>query len=478
MRCAIPSDIRSMLSGGAEIASDYIQLNIGSDIALLKGIAKAVLERGAEDKNFIARYSFGFEDYQQDLLATDWKTIVTACGVAQTTIEAIATLYSQSKHTVFSWAMGMTHHQHGVGNVESIANLALLRGMIGKPHAGLLPLRGHSNVQGLGSVGVTPVLKQHIFEHLEKNLGLRLPTDLGLDTMACMHAAHRGDIDLAFLLGGNLYSSNPNRDYAEHALNHIKSKVFLTTTLNVGHIFGISEEVIILPVVARDEEQQATTQESMFNFVRLSDGGITRLDNARSEVEIICDLASAILDKALIDFSTFKTHRNIRKAIAVTIPGFEKLGTLDETRSEFHIPGRTLHTPSFPTSEGKVHFRVVTLPKNPRTSEEFHLMTVRSDGQFNSIIYEEYDRLRGQNERWIVLMNVQDMEELNLKLNDGVTLFNDVGRMENVKVRPFEIMPGNLIAYYPEANVLIPSEVDAISKTPAFKLATVRLLKT
>ncbi len=476
VRFAIPSDIRSMLTGGSEIASHYIQPHIGGDIALLKGIAKAVLESGATDKEFITQNTQGFDSYQQDILATDWDTIVAHCGVTRTTIETIAAIYSQSKQTIFSWSMGITHHQHGVSNVESIVNLALLRGMVGKPQAGLLPLRGHSNVQGIGSLGVAPILKQNLAEQIEKHLGLTLPTKPGLDTMASIHAAYRGDIDLALLLGGNLYASNPNSAYAERALGRIQFKTFLSTTLNLGHIFGVDEEVVILPVAARDEEPQPTTQESMFNFVRFSSGGIKRLNNVRSEVDIICDLASAVLDKSPLDFSQFKSYPNIRKAIAATVPGFAQLDTIDETKNEFCVTGRTLHTPSFTTSNGKAHFRVVAIPVNSRNSDEFQLMTVRSEGQFNSIIYEEHDLFRGQSERWVVLMNEQDIERLGLKPNDRVTLVNDTGRMEHVKVSPFDIKRGNLMAYYPEANVLIPTEVDTRSKTPAFKSVTVRVL--
>ena len=162
---------------------------------------------------------------------------------------------------------------------------------------------------------------------------------------------------------------------------------------------------------------------------------------------------------------------------AAAVPGFTQLDTIDETKSEFCVTGRTLHTPSFATIDGKAHFQVVAIPDKSINLDEFQLMTVRSEGQFNSIIYEEHDLFRGQKERWTVLMNRQDIERLGLKPNDCVSLVNDTGRMENVKVSPFDITPGNLMAYYPEANVLIPTEVDMRSKTPAFKSVTVRILK-
>src|SRR5207247_1120387 len=188
-----------------------------------------------------------------------------------------------AKNVVFGWTMGITHHEHGVAGVQAIVNLALLRGMVGRPRAGLLPIRGHSNVQGMGSVGMTPNLKQQIFDNLEKILNVALPRSPGLDTMACMHAADNGTVRSAFCLGGNLFGSNPDSKFAHLALSKLDVVVYLNTTLNTGHAWGLGRETIILPVLARDEEPEPTTQESMFNFVRLSDGGPARLDGPRGE---------------------------------------------------------------------------------------------------------------------------------------------------------------------------------------------------
>src|SRR5581483_1221886 len=162
-----------------------------------------------------------------------------------------------------------TQHEHGVANVAAIVNLALLRGMVGRPHAGLLPIRGHSNVQGIGSVGVAPVLKEAIFRKLEARLGVKLPTTPGRDTMACMKAADAGEARAALCLGGNLFGSNPDASFAARALGKLELITYLNTTLNTGHAWGRGRETLVLPVLARDEEPGATTQESMFNYVRL-----------------------------------------------------------------------------------------------------------------------------------------------------------------------------------------------------------------
>jgi molybdopterin-dependent oxidoreductase alpha subunit len=476
VRFSIPSSARSMISRGTNIAGTYLQPHIGGDIALLKGIAKAVLEKGGADESYAARYTNGFESYTNDLIHTSWKEIVETSGIEKDKIEAVADHYVRSEKVIFAWAMGITHHDHGVENVESIVNLALLRGMAGRKHAGLLPLRGHSNVQGIGSVGVTPVLKEKIMNNLEQLLGVKLPSAPGMDTMACMDAAYEHKIDTAFLMGGNLYASNPDSTFSEEALNRIPFKVFLNTTLNQGHLFGVDEEVVILPVAARDEEKQSTTQESMFSFIRLSDGGIVRLNNVRSENDIICDIAIGVLEEKQVKFSAYKQHNNVRQAIAAAIPGFEKIEDIGTTKKEFQISGRILHEPEFPTADKKANFKTIPIPALKGEKEEFRLMSIRSEGQFNSIVYEEYDLFRAQKERWIVLMNPTDIQKLGIREDDFVTLENATGRMEKLKVKAYDIRAGNLATYYPEANILIPKTTDSRSKTPSFKAVAVKVI--
>ena len=477
VRFAIPSDVRSMVLGGSPIASDYIQPNIGGDIALLKGIAKVIIKTSLYNTEFIRDHTNGYDAYSKDVLETSWEDIVQSSGIRQEVIEKIAAIYCRSKSTVFAWSMGITHHKHGVDNVESIVNLALLRGMVGRKYAGLLPLRGHSNVQGIGSVGVTPALKEQVFKNIQEQLAVKLPEKQGMDTMACMEAAYDNKISCAFLLGGNLYGSNPDSKFAELALSRIPFKVYLNTTLNIGHVFGNDQEVVILPCAARDEEYQPTTQESMFNFVRKSDGGIVRLDNVRPETDIICDLASRVLNNGSLRFNNFKKHRNIREAIAKTIPGFEKLTQLEHSKDEFQIEGRTFHQPYFNTKDKKGNFQVVNLPEATNMGTlDFKLMTVRSEGQFNTIVYEEKDLFRGQNDRWVVMMNPKDMVRLSLKEGDKVSLSNETGRMDKLVLREFDVKEGNLMAYFPEANCLVPSTIDKRSKTPGFKSVIVRVI--
>jgi molybdopterin-dependent oxidoreductase alpha subunit len=473
---SVPSDVRSLLFG-SPIASLYLQPHIGGDIPLLMGMSKVLLERGLVTQEFIAHSTEGFEDFAHGVAETSWQAITTASGVEQADIVRAADLYARSRRTVFGWTMGITHHEHGVDNVRAIVNLALLRGMVGQPGAGLLPIRGHSNVQGMGSVGVTPQLKQEIIDRLESLLQVQLPRSPGLDTMACMQAAGRGELKSALCLGGNLFGSNPDARFAQQALAKLQLVAYLSTSLNSGHAWGRGQATLILPVLARDEEPEPTTQESMFSFVRLSDGGKERLRGPRSEIEIIATLAERVLGPSSpLDWSAFRKHRRVQEVIAKVIPGYQALSDIIATRQEFHIPGRRLSTAKFPTASGRARFKGVAIPRHAGAVEQLRLMTVRSEGQFNTVVYEEEDIYRGQDRRNVILMNSHDIARLGLHVDQEVTVRSAVGVMHGIRVRAFDIRAGNALMYYPEANVLVPTTTDPESRTPAFKNVLVEVV--
>jgi molybdopterin-dependent oxidoreductase alpha subunit len=437
-----------------------------------------VLENGNHDLPFIDGHTEGFDAFRGGIESLSWGDIVEASGVARETIGRAAAMYARARQAVFGWTMGITHHLHGVENVQMIANLALLRGMVGRPHAGLMPIRGHSNVQGVGSVGVTPQLKQALLERFEKRLGVTVPASPGLDTMACVEAAGRGEMQAALCLGGNLFGSNPDAAFAARALQRLDRIAYLSTTLNTGHAWGTAKETLILPVLPRDEEPQPTTQESMFSFVRLSDGGAARHPGPRSEVAVLSALGRQLLgDGGAVSWSRLESHQRIRELIADLIPGLEPLGSIDATRREFHIAGRRLDAPVFPTASGRARFHAVGLPAAPDVEgRRFRLMTVRSEGQFNTVVYEEHDDYRGQARRDVVLISEPDMRRLGVRADQRVTVKSAAGELRGQLLRPYDIRPGSLLMYYPEANVLVPRSVDPRSKTPAFKSVEVELV--
>jgi len=475
-RFAVPSDPVSLLFP-SRTSDLYLQPHIGGDIALLTQLAKMLLEDGAHDESFITAHTEGFDAWRNHIRAQSDDALRKRSGVPDDLVRKAADMLRASRATIFAWAMGLTHHDHGVGNVQAIGNLALVRGMIGRPGAGLLPLRGHSNVQGIGSVGVTPVLKQAIFDGIERHFGVTLPTAPGMDTLASMERAHAGGTRLALCLGGNLYGSNPDAHFAAEAFRKIDMTVYLSTTLNTGHAWGTGRETIILPVLARDEEPQPTTQESMFSFVRLSAGGPPRHEGPRSEVETIADIAHETLgsDRG-IDWQGLRQHREIRKAIAAAVPGYEPVGDIDDTKKEFHIAGRALHARDFPTASRRAHFHVVPVPPLMADGPDtLRLMTMRSEGQFNTVVYEDEDRYRGQERRDVILMAEADITRMGLKPDQPVTVRSETGMMQGILVRPFAIPAGNAAMYYPEANVLVPRRADPASRTPAFKSFIVRI---
>ncbi|MBX7134528.1 MAG: FdhF/YdeP family oxidoreductase [Fimbriimonadaceae bacterium] len=471
----VPSKPTSLLFG-SEIASHYVQPKIGGDIALMAGIAKCLVETGAIDVEYVNSNTEGLQDLSDFVSGLDWSTIERSSGVSQQEIREIAQIYATSQRTIFAWTMGITHHEHGVQNVQWIVNLALLRGMVGKPGAGVMPIRGHSNVQGLGSVGVTPRIAKQAVEGLTK-LGISMPDFTGYDTMAAMEAAHQGNVDFTLCLGGNLFGSNPDAQYATEAIGKIDTVVYLSTALNTGHAWGLGKNTLILPVLARDEESDSTTQESMFNFVRLSDGGPRRWEGPRSEVEIIAEVGYRLFGSdGALDWEKLKEHDNIRALIAKLIPGYSQVEKIGETKEEFQIPGRTMHTPKFVRPNGRAAFHPHLLPDAlPLMENQVRLMTIRSEGQFNTVVYEEEDVYRGQERRDVILLNPDEMARMGFKENQPLDVSSECGEMRAILARPFDIAPGCAAMYYPEANILVGRTVDPRSKTPAFKSVIVNL---
>ena len=472
VRFASPGNVRSMIAGGNEVASLFVQPHVGGDVALLSGVAKYLIQNEVIDKRFIEDHTDGFKEFHAFITELDWNSIVRESGVQKKIIEQVAEAYLASEKTVFAWGMGLTHHMNGTENIEAISNLALLRGMIGGEGKGLLPLRGHSNVQGVGSMGFTPALKDKMFQAIEQKYEITLPTSKGMDTLACVQAAEKGEIDFAFLLGGNLHAANPDSKFSKSAMNKIPFKVMINSTLNETHLNGVEGENIVLPIRVRDEEKQPTTQESMFNFLRMSDGGFNRIESLLSEVEIVTRIAIEVLGKRDVDFSPFLKHENIRSAISEIVPGFEKLAEIDQSKQEFHISGRKIDQPRFKTTDGKAHFRVPRLTNwTARSSDRkyFVLTSVRSEGQFNTIVYDEADRYRNQTHRNVLFMSEQDLRSKGMHAGELVDVESDVGKMTGLELAEFDIKPGNVMTYFPEANVLVPQANDPRSKTPSFK---------
>lgn len=473
-RFRLPSDARSFLVG-SDVSDLYLQPHIGGDIALSVALLKGIIERDAVDDAFVDSATEHWDDVHAHVDEITWTQLVDASGVPKEQIDAAVDMIVSAPSAIFMWAMGLTHHAYGTDNVRALGNIALARGFLGRPGSGLMPIRGHSNVQGIGSVGVSPTMKSAFAKAMEDIYGIDAGLPPGLDTFASMNAAHRGEIDAALMLGGNLWASNPDSPWASEALARIGTVVSLTTKLNQGHVRGRGATTLILPVLARDEEQQATSQESMFNYVRLSDGGDPNVSGEmRSEVAVLADLAHRILPDDRFDWHDITSHDALRQSIARTVPGYSEAAEMTTTKREFQIAGRVFHQPSFPTPSGKAAFHITPLPPRDLADDEFLLMTVRSEGQFNSVVYDEEDLYRGNTRRDVVMLSTEDAQRLHLFEDDPVTVTSATGSLL-VRAAIVDIRPGNLAMYYPEANVLVDRIQDRESLTPAFKSVVVRL---
>jgi molybdopterin-dependent oxidoreductase alpha subunit len=471
----VPSQVGSLLFG-TEIASLYVQPYAGGDVAVLVGALKSIIEKGQVDENFIAEHAVGWEAIRAEAIALTWDEIEQNSGVPRAELVQMADMIAASKAAIFAWAMGITHHASGVDNVLAIANLAIATGNVGKPGAGMMPIRGHSNVQGMGSIGFSPTLQEGVRRALESRYKRAMPTAPGYDTHSMLEAAEQSKLDVLIALGGNLWGSNPDSDWAARAMQNIGTTVYLSTKLNPGHFFGLAKNTLILPVLARDEESQATTQESMFNFVRLSDGGPPNMKGEmRAESDVICDLANRVLGADPVDWGRMRSHVQVRKLIAEVIPGWEAIAEIDSTKKEFTIEGRVFHSPVFAMPDGKAAMHRTPLPK--MDPNELRLMTIRSEGQFNTIVYEEYDLYRGVPHRHCIILSPEDAERHSMRDGERIVVRGEAGSLDNIEVCVGRIRSGVAAMYYPEANVLIKSNLDPRSKTPAFKSAPITIAK-
>ena len=474
VRFKIPSRPGSLLFG-SDVSDIYLQPHVGADIACCKALLKGIVALDGVDRAFVRDHVEGWDAVEADVRATPWELLLAESGLKREDVDRAATALVAARRGVLLWAMGLTHHEHGVQNVMALANLALARGFLGREGCGLLPIRGHSNVQGVGSVGFAPALREAFAKKMEEVYGIPPASTEGLDTFRCMEAAHAGRMRVAVFLGGNLFGSNPDRRWAAQALQRIDTTCAIATKLNEGHVHGRGRYHVVLPVLARDEEKQATTQESMFNFVRLSDGGESAPGvEIRSEVEVVCALAARLLPPGPFPFETMTDHDAVRRAMAAVVPGYAPIASIGATKAEFQIPGRTFHVPTFATPSGRARTQVTALPSFRPGPGEFRLMTLRSEGQFNTVVYEDEDLYRGTTRRDVVMMAEADGVTLGLREGDPVDVVTEIGRMRVVAAF-IDIPPGNLAMYYPEVNAVVPRRVDPESGTPAFKSIVARL---
>lgn len=484
VKFASPSFPLTSLLQGSDIASCFLTPIPGSDVALFVGIQKALIQQGRVKRDWLAAHAENWQAVIEQAEAADWQSIVETCGISQAEIEVAAAVIGQAENVVFAWAMGITQQANSVDNVFSIANTALLTGNVGKLGAGVMPVRGHSNVQGFGSMGVTAKLKEEIRVALEKLLGRSLKREPGYDARALIEAAEAEQVDTLLCLGGNLYAANPNLGQAKRALGQIKTIVYLATKPNLGHFHGLAQQdTLIVPVYNRFENPHETTTESGNNFVRLNNAGKTHLTQADlvAEVNFITELAHRLHGDQPVDWRRLQDTHYVRQLIAQTIPGYEKIGDLDKTREEFTISGRIFTTPQFPTPSGEAQMQLTPIPEltlpsptdfgiaEPSPALVIALITGRSYAQHNTVVYRTADKYRGMPHRHCILLNPEDVQRAGLTDHQWVTVRGEAGELENIEIICGDVRQGAGLMFYPEANVLMQAKIDPRAGTPAYK---------
>ncbi|APD49372.1 oxidoreductase [Synechococcus sp. SynAce01] len=476
--------IKSMLRGST-IASLFLQPIPGSDTAVFLGLQKALLEAGSIKFDFLKAHAEGWQAVVEALKSTSWEAITSCCGLSREELEETAAVIGRAKGVVFAWAMGITHQANGTANVHAIANTALLSGNVGRPGAGTMPIRGHSNVQGFGSMGVTVKLRAEMQKALETLLGRPLSRVPGYDTRALIEAAEAGAVDSLLCLGGNLWGANPDSEQARQALGRIDTIFYLATKPNQGHFHGLAARTtLVLPVFNRFETPHRTTTESGNNFVRLNEPGSSHLKRADliSEVGFLAELAMRLMGRDPIDWERLQDPVYVRQLIARTVPGYGPIARIDANNGEFSVEGRLFEQPRFPTPSGRARMQATPLPAL-ELPEPAHfgdlgpgehglvvaLITARSYGQHNTVVYKAGDAYRGMPHRQTILMNRGDLARSGLSAHQRVSVQGEAGVLTNIEIIPGEIREGAALMFYPEVNAIIRTKVDARSGTPAFK---------
>ena len=490
VRFSNPQRPLDLLGRSTELTDLYLQVRIGGDVALLKGIMKLVFEAENAapgtvlDHAFLDEHTVGLDELRADVLAASWPELEEASGLDRAAMKEAADIYLRSERVIACWAMGLTQHRHGVANVREITNLLLLRGNMGKPGAGACPVRGHSNVQGDRTMGIWEKPRPEFLDRLDAEFGIRAPREHGFDTVETLRAMAAGRVKVFFAMGGNFAAATPDSERAAEALARCEMTVQVSTKLNRSHL-ETGREAIVLPCLGRTELDvqaggtQFVTVEDSMSMVHRSEGRMPPASpELRSEPAIVAGLALAALgrtsrvpwEELVADYS------RIRDRISRVIPGFERFNERVLEPGGFRLPNGARER-RFDTVGGgsKAVLTVNPLPRLNLADGEFLLMTIRSHDQFNTTVYGLDDRYRGiRGERRVVFMNEEDASEAGLDASsrvDVTSVFEGVTRsVHGFRIVPYRIPRRCLAAYFPEANPLVPLESFAEgSRTPAYK---------
>ena len=482
-----PKRARGIVGRGTAIADLFLQVKVGSDLALFTLLNRALVGAGAIDTAFIAEHCDGFDELAAYLRGVDRDALLEATGLTAAALDAAVALLAASERTIICWAMGLTQHRDAVRTIREVVNTLLLRGSIGRPGAGLCPVRGHSNVQGDRTMGIYEKPANAFLDALAAEFGFDPPRDAGYDTVEAIRAMRAGAVDVFVGMGGNFVSAAPDTSVTANAVARCRLTVQVSTKLNRSHVH-VGESALILPCLGRTEidrtggrVQHVTVEDSM-SMVHRSQGTLEpAAADLRSEVAIVCGLARAILPAhENVDWDAFeRDYDNVRDRIERVIPGFERFNERVQRPGGFRLPhpaddGRF-------TGGGRAHLTVNPFTPVAVPAGRLLMQTVRSHDQYNTTIYGLDDRYRGISQgRRVVFVNPVDLEARNIGDGDIVDIVSEFRdgverRAERFRIVSYPTALGTCAAYFPEANVLVPLDsVAEGSGTPTSKSIVVR----
>jgi molybdopterin-dependent oxidoreductase alpha subunit len=491
-----PQHPLEMLGSGTPITSLHLPVRVNGDVALLQGIMKEMLEEERRrpgrvfDHEFIAAHTDGFGALIETLEAARWEDLVEESGVERAQLRAAAEIAWTAKRTIACWAMGLTQHRNAVANIQEVVNLLLLRGNVGRPGAGLCPVRGHSNVQGDRTMGIWERMDDAFLDRLGRRFRFQPPRHHGLDTVGAIEAMRAGKVKLFVSLGGNFQAATPDTERTAEGLRRCLLTVQVSTTLNRAHLVT-GKQALILPCLGRSERDvrgtgaQLVTVEDSMGLVHVSRGPLAPVSkHLRSEAAIVAGLARACLPDSTVPWDALvEDYDRIREHIAAVIPGFEDFNARVRRSGGFALPNAARER-RFATPTGKARFTVHARPRHRLAPGQLLMMTIRSHDQFNTTVYGLDDRYRGvSGGRRVVFLNEEDMRALGLEAGQIVDLHShhegETRTARRFQVVPFAIPRRCAATYFPEANPLVPLRSFADkSRTPASKSVVITVSKS
>ncbi|WP_047418478.1 FdhF/YdeP family oxidoreductase [Cellulophaga sp. Hel_I_12] len=490
-----PQKIKGWIGASVDIADVHLPVKINEDIPLIKAILKKLYDKSKQDKtifdhDFIKTYTDGYTSLLADLEQYDLASLVLQSGVSESEIDAAVELLAHKSKIVVCWAMGLTQHKNGVATIKEYINLLLVKGAIGKPNAGTCPVRGHSNVQGDRSVGIMHFVDKDLNKRIKEHLGFTPPDKEGFDVVGTLKALHDGKAKVFMCLGGNFLMAASDTEYTAKGLQNCNLTVQISTKLNRSHLVT-GKTALILPTYGRSEKdikegkERFVTIENSMGRVRQSKGVLKPAsEHLKSEPDIIAEMATTYFNgNHSVHWGALAGDYNlIRNTIDTVIKGFKNTNVASKGVG-YYLPNNVRNLDFSMLPNGKAQFSINEIPEHQLKENEFMLMTIRSHDQFNTTIYGLDDRYRGvYNERRVLFMNETDMKKWNLEKLDVVNIcsnYDDTLRTAfNFKVIPYNIPLGNLAAYFPETNTIVPYNHYADkSKTPISKSIKVTVHK-